>query len=205
MGAGTIGAFVKDSKNQYMLSCNHVLANSDRGFIDDPIVHPSRNDADDVFIVGRLHDWIPLGQAKVDAAIARVLKPAVGVDALMYPGIGRIEPDVTQNRASIKNVIKLGRTTGVTTGKVSAIHLDQAVMNYGGGRFVIFHDQIEIVSDDSEPFSKKGDSGAVIIDRDTNQACGLLFGGDRGDEGVDRTWAHFLPEVLTALGVELAT
>lgn len=55
-------------------------------------------------------------------------------------------------------------------------------INYGtlnAPRIATFNDTIEIISDDaSKPFSMPGDSGSVILDRDTGQPVALLFAGD---------------------------
>src|SRR5205807_2308435 len=67
-------------------------------------------------------------------------------------------------------VQKTGRTTGWTTGRITAVNATVDV-NYGGGRIARFHDQI-ITTNMSAP----GDSGSLLLTWD-NVAVGLLFAG----------------------------
>jgi hypothetical protein len=104
-------------------------------------------------------------------------------------------------------VTKRGRTTGVTRGTVSAYELDGVSIDYGTAErpaVVTFDDQIEIVGDPAtRAFSQPGDSGSFVIDRDTLAPYALLYGGGRDRRGIDRTLAHFMPDVLRALSVRL--
>ncbi len=78
-------------------------------------------------------------------------------------------------------VIKSGRTTGVTTGIITATRVNGTQVNYGtpgAPRIATFNDTIQIVSDNNKPFSKPGDSGSVILDQQTGRPVALLFAGD---------------------------
>ena len=79
-------------------------------------------------------------------------------------------------------VIKSGRTTGLTTGIVTATRVNGTQVNYGtriAPRIATFNDTIQIVSDvDGKPFSAPGDSGSVILDLETGRPVALLFAGD---------------------------
>lgn len=114
-----------------------------------------------------------------------------------------------EDRYAVRKVIKRGRTTGVTRGVVSAFELDGVRLDYGTRRnpfLVTYDNQIEIVHVRAErPFSQPGDSGSFILDQDTLQPFALLYAGGPDAEGVDRRLAHFMPEVLTRLNVQLAT
>jgi hypothetical protein len=69
---------------------------------------------------------------------------------------------------------------------------------------VTFDDQIEVIgSPATTPFSQPGDSGSWIIDRDTMQVYALLYGGGPDSQGIDRTLAHFMPDVFKAIKVQL--
>ena len=61
---------------------------------------------------------------------------------------------------------------------------------------VVFDDQIVISRDDSEPFSKGGDSGSLIVDAETRKPVALLFAGGE-DEGEKMTYANPINLVLT--------
>ncbi len=209
--AGTLGGFVEDASNYYMLSNNHVFANSNQCFESDPIVQPGPSDITSSFdIIGRLHAWFPLSRSRrdgVDAAIARFTDEVDFFEPWNYAGIGTIQRRPVSNRFSVSRVIKRGRTTGVTRGTVSAFELDGVSINYGttaDPAVVTFDDQIEVIgSPPSTPFSQPGDSGSFIIDRDTMRPYALLYGGGEDSAGIDRTLAHFMPEVLSKMNVRL--
>jgi len=126
-----------------------------------------------------------------------------------YQGIGEIDPRVIADRFTVRRVTKLGRTTGVTTGTVSAFMLDNVTINYGSDsrpHVIEFDNQIEFIGTPPQtPFSLPGDSGSFIFDADTLRPYALLFAGGAGDDGIDRTIASFMPDVLAQLNVRLIT
>jgi len=78
-------------------------------------------------------------------------------------------------------VTKSGRTTGVTTGVVTAVNVNNVQVNYGtqsNPRIASFNETVQIVGDDGRPFSAPGDSGSVILDRGSKKPVALLFAGD---------------------------
>ena len=99
---------------------------------------------------------------------------------------------------------KVGRTTGVRHGRVTAFELDGVTVDYDMGRLT-FDDQIEIEGEGKRSFSDAGDSGSLIVD-DERMASALLFaGGDHGGtNGKGLTYANPIDAVLRALRVELA-
>ncbi|MEM7083186.1 MAG: hypothetical protein AAF465_10665 [Pseudomonadota bacterium] len=210
--AGTLGGFVEDADGYYMLSNNHVFANSNQCFHGDPIVAPGPLDAGQATpkIVGLLDRYIPLSKTKVDgvdAALATFSEEVEFFEPWDYSGIGVIDKTPMSDRFAVSRVIKRGRTTGVTRGTVSAFELDGIQLNYGSESdpaIVTFNDQIELVgATRSKAFSAGGDSGSFIIDRDTLKVYALLYGGGPDSQGIDRTVAHFMPDVFRQLGVGL--
>ncbi|WP_380171312.1 hypothetical protein ACFEMC_20390 [Kineococcus sp. DHX-1] len=203
--AGTLGGFVtvEGSDGLYVLSNNHVLANSDQAALDDPVLQPGPHDggrAGDR--VGRLARAVPLeagGGNTVDAALALLEDDLTDVD-LSYP-VGRLtgwaEPD---DEVAVE---KVGRTTGWTTGRISAIELDDVAVQYPVG-VVSFDGQIEVTGD-AGAFSAGGDSGSLVYRPDTRQAVGLLFAGSErgGENGAGLTFCNPIGLVLTALGATL--
>jgi len=103
---------------------------------------------------------------KVDAALAKPIDP------------GRLNPDIlelgpvkgTAEAEVGMEVRKSGRTTGVTTGTIKAVHATVQV-EMGDGEAAVFEDQII-----ASPMSQGGDSGALVLD-DQRRAVGLLFAG----------------------------
>ena len=59
--------------------------------------------------------------------------------------------------------------------------------------------KVVIVGRTGQPFSAAGDSGSLILERGTNRAIGLLFGGSPS-----HTIANHIGDVLRALKVTLA-
>ena len=209
--AGTLGAFVEDDKNYYMLSNNHVFADSDNAKKGDAIWQPGPADVQSKpnILIGHLHRWQRFREKSsknIDAAIA-VFSPDVDdFYPWSYVGIGEIDPKHITDRYSVARVVKRGRTTCVTKGVVSVFSLDGVEIDYGtpkNPRVITFDDQIEIVHAQPKrrPFSQGGDSGSLIIDRDTNRPYALLFAGGEDENGIDRTVANFIPAVLDRLKV----
>ncbi|MGH8774126.1 MAG: hypothetical protein ACRDWI_02805 [Jiangellaceae bacterium] len=205
--AGTIGAFVTSADDAVLvLSNNHVLADSDRGSPGDVVVQPGPADGGDGSAdrVGVLDVAAALrqdGANLVDAAAAR-LDADVAVEAAHPAGLLVGWAEVDDDRA----VEKVGRTTGVTRGRISAIELDGLRVQYPLGSFS-FDDQIEVTGDGPGPFSAGGDSGSVVYRPDALEAVGLLFAGSErgGPGGVGLTYCNPFGAVLDQLGVRLVS
>lgn len=181
--AGTIGTCCYDMQpfpgippKYYILSNNHVLANSNDARIGDPILQPGPADGGRFprDLIARLSRWVPIRFISGDAA------PCNFVDAAIAEGnfadlnrevywIGHVRKLYTA--PGVDDLVqKTGRTTGFTTGKVT--HVNATVnVNYGGGRVARFCRQI-ITTNMSAP----GDSGSLVTNLD-EEAVGLLFAG----------------------------
>ncbi|WP_432562439.1 chymotrypsin family serine protease [Kineococcus sp. SYSU DK003] len=205
--AGTLGGFVtvEGSDGLFVLSNNHVLANSDQAALDDPVLQPGPYDGGSAADrVGRLARAVALeagGGNAVDAAIALLedVADASGVD-LDYPGgrlTGWAEPD---DEVAVE---KVGRTTGWTRGRISAIELDDVAVQYPVG-VVSFDGQFEVTGEVGA-FSAGGDSGSLVFRPDTRQAVGLLFAGSErgGANGAGLTFCNPIGLVLERLGATL--
>lgn len=209
--AGTLGGFVEDASGYYMMSNNHVFANSNQCFGADPILQPGPLDITGSFhTIGLLERWFPLskgGSTSIDVAIASFTDQVGSFEPWSYAGVGTIKKKPGSNRFSVTRVIKLGRTTAIRRGTVSAFELDGVQIDYGttsDPAIVTYDDQIEVLGDPpGTPFSDGGDSGSFIIDRDTLEVYALLYGGGPDSTGTDRTLAHFMLDVLKAVKVTL--
>lgn len=198
---GSIGCFLSDAKGaHYILSNNHVLANSNNAKIKDPILQPGKVDGGRVLKneIAFLHSFDNLdftNTNEVDWAIAKMHDPT---DArIEVPIIGRI---LDSNNPQIgMTVFKYGRTTRDTYGQI--VSLDADIKVRYGSRVAIFENQVEILSTDSKKkkFSKPGDSGSSIIDRKTHEIVGLLFAGTR--DGT--TFANNIIKVLNRVRTNL--
>ena len=176
--AGTFGALVRDTCypcRYYILSNNHVLANSNGAKIGDTILQPGRvdggkNPADKI---GTLHKFVPIrfgGADKynlVDAAIARPTNIRNVYASIKNLGIPRGIEEAALNMS----VTKTGRTTQTTTGTINAVNATVAV-NFGSAGVAYFKNQIM-----TNDMSNGGDSGSVLLNRRNRKVVGLLFAG----------------------------
>ncbi len=178
--AGTLGTAVLLNGAKYALSNNHVFARENAAAIGEPIVQPGRFDnkpkcADQLATdqIGTLADFQPInfsgGDNTIDAAIAVATTDLTCSTPAGFYG----SPSATTVGATLGLAIqKVGRTSGLTTGAVTAINATVNVgYSTGTARFV---NQIVTTS----RFSKAGDSGSLIVTNDgTNRPVGLLFAG----------------------------
>jgi endonuclease G len=98
-------------------------------------------------------------------------------------------------------VVKSGRTSGVTYGRVTAVE-GIARMRYGFLERIIRHIVTIEPRLDFETVSAPGDSGSWWLDQVTGRAIGLHFAGSNFPE---RGLALDMPAVLDALNVDLVT
>ncbi|HEX3528391.1 MAG TPA: hypothetical protein VH988_15110 [Thermoanaerobaculia bacterium] len=207
--AGTLGSFVRSRADSatLILSNNHVLANENRAKKGDLILQPGHFDqgmapAD---VVGSLASFVRLkrsGNNLLDCAAAKI-NQGIEFDFQGLDSVGRLTGLSDELLREGQMVHKVGRTTGVTRGRVTAIEMDNVLIDYDLGT-LRFDQQIEIEGADDVAFSAGGDSGSVIVD-DTGRAVALLFaGGDQGGEnGKGLTYANPLRPVLEAMKVDL--
>ncbi|CAA9265143.1 MAG: hypothetical protein AVDCRST_MAG57-2861 [uncultured Blastococcus sp.] len=207
--AGTLGGFVRTPGGAAILSNNHVLAASDAAALGDPVLQPGPADggaaADRVATLTGFVRFQEDAPNAVDAAVALLDE---GVDAEPgdlpggpltgpIPGSLDIDPD--------EAVEKVGRTTGHTSGRITAVEVDGVAVQYD--RAVLrFDDQIEIEGS-AGAFSAGGDSGSVIWRSRDRAPLALLFAGSDtgGSTGAGVTFASPLATVLQAVSGEWLT
>jgi hypothetical protein len=103
-----------------------------------------------------------------------------------------------------RKVSKIGRTTGLTHGRVTAFELDNVVVEYDNGD-CRFDSQIEIEGEGDGSFSDGGDSGSLIVGEDLRAIALLFAGSDQGgSNGKGLTYANPIHNVLNALKADLA-
>jgi hypothetical protein len=210
--AGTLGCLVEKIGNpgtRYILSNNHVLADSNAGAIGDDIFHPGPLDGGVAPAVATLTDFKimdflpPAGTGTLndmDAAIAELTPTGTTIPPIPPPftpdilNIGRVvNPPVTA--ALYQSVRKHGRTTRHTIGVIMDISATIRVL-YGSNR-AEFDDQLAIVGAGGM-FSAGGDSGSLIVDAVTLRPVGLLFAG-----GGSTTFANPIDVVLSHFGITI--
>lgn len=196
--AGTFGALVKDSKNDfYILSNNHVIADENQLPVGSDIFQPGLLDGgnaakDQVAKLTKAVQMLPLGFNKVDAAIAKIDNKNDVSNSILFIG----PPKGNKKAARDMQVHKFGRTTSYTVGRIASINTDVKVA-YDTGEFN-FSQQIIIIGDNNTSFSDSGDSGSLILERSSQKAVGLLFAGSK-----THTIANHISDVLSELKVKL--
>jgi hypothetical protein len=199
--AGTIGACVQKggSGTRYVLSNNHVLANENLGGINDDVLQPGPFDGggsgDEI---GTLSQYVRIyfdgRDNRVDGALASTDAGDLG-NATPSNGYGTPKSDPIAASVGMR-VMKYGRTTGQTKGRVQGINATVNVgYDTGTARFV---GQIVI---GGGGFSSGGDSGSLIVVEKGGNArrpVGLLFAGGGGT-----TIANPIQDVIAAFGITI--
>ncbi len=198
--AGTLGCLVRrrgsENGDRFILSNNHVLANSNEGKVGDPILEPGPIDGGDPDNpVAELSNFEPIdfsGPNAMDAAIARVLDSSDVEPEIL--GIGRVQQPAMP-AALYQSVRKRGRTTLHTIGVVMDLAAD---INVRFGRHTVsFEDQLAVTGVGGQ-FSSGGDSGSLVVDAVTRRPVALLIAG-----GLDTTFANQIGPILDRFGAEI--
>ncbi len=227
---GTLGALVQDQQgNQYILSNNHVLAESDQGHVGDTIDQPGLIDGactplnrpgSVVNPMATLRYLVPLAsrQTNVDAALALAAPGAVNPSGAIL-GLGTPSTDGQLSAAPPMagagekltaanlgmQVAKSGRTTGLTCSNIDAVALTVKIDYYKDCAETqpyttkIYTNQIGI---GGSHFTDSGDSGALVLDAANSQAIGLYFAGGTDGDGHGLSLANPIGDVLNELGTE---
>jgi hypothetical protein len=200
---GTLGCIARRNNDtaQYILSNNHVLANTNKGSLGDSILEPGSMDlGDPADPIARLTAFVPIKFGinqvnEVDVAIAALLdfthvRPVIKI-------IGQIGSPSAQPFIG-QRVHKHGRTTGLTQGVVDDISADFKV-HYRGVGIAKFIDQIAIKGVGGK-FSDGGDSGSLILEEASNAPVGLLFAG-----GTTLAFANYIDLALSEISAIIIT
>jgi hypothetical protein len=197
--AGTFGALVQDSNGVYILSNNHVLA---RGILlppGSPIFEPGLKDGghpdtDQIASLSRFVAFQGEGAFNsVDCAVAKITSSDVVSNSIL-----KIGPPKGKGTAQLPmEVHKFGRSTRYTAGRLVSVDADVTVGPYN------FRKQIIIQGINDEVFAEDGDSGALVLERGSQKAVGLLFGAGINSKGTAHALANHIDDVLKALNVTL--
>lgn len=227
---GTLGALVEDEqKNPYILSNNHVLAESDQAHVGDTIDQPGLIDGactpltrpgSPLHPIATLKYFVPLAstQTNADAALAAAAPGAVNLSGnilqLGAPGHDQTlsaAPPVAGSGETLTaanlgmDVVKSGRTTGLTCSSVDAVALSVKVDYYKDCAETqpyyvkIYTNQIGI---GGSHFTDSGDSGALVLDASNAKAIGLYFAGGTDGDGNGLSVANPIGDVLEELGTQ---
>ncbi len=232
--SGTIGYFCRRKSKlprqcpTLMLSNTHVFADMRKGIVDDTdlIMQPSPGEPGSNRPVGMLVDFAPVDfysdinePNHIDAAVAKLWGPQQHKPLL--PMIGPVKGYVRTMDIEIgETVCKVGRTTCLTSGDIFSVFFDVWIQYDRTRQSAFFQNQLLIrpALPGSGPFVAKGDSGALLIDKE-QRAIGLIFGGTseipestlpRNDQATERPErvegygiANPIGEVMERLRIEL--
>jgi len=180
--SGTLGAMVQDPISLYVLSNNHVIGGMNKAQFGDLITQPGLVDSQCTQVNGNTVaffnrsvklQFAPKRLNTVDASVAAV---RVGFVDPNIKNIGAIAGTTVPATLGLM-VQKMGRTTCLTEGQVTAVSVN-ATVGYdkfsGKIRPANFINQIMI----GGGFGGPGDSGSLVVTTETcPQAVGLLFAG----------------------------
>jgi len=203
-GAGTLGAIVKKKGKLFLLSNSHVLAESGKGKKGDKILFPGDVDGgilDDV--IGELEDFIRFQTGgemvnRADCAIAVPLPERLSnlVADIFEVGL----PTGTLKAKRGMKVIKSGRTTHTTKAEIRDVNFRMTLKYPNGVGKVGFLDQVLCTR-----YTERGDSGSLVLEKESKKAVGLHFAGYPDEHGVQGSVFNPIQDVLKELEVRLVT
>jgi hypothetical protein len=223
--AGTMGCLVKDAGGLlHGLSNNHVSGSCSFAGVGLPILAPGVVDVAPnnlppftigfhsralAFIAGSADNINP--KANLDGAIFRIANEA---SVSSYQGAAYDTPAVVGDLVANIEVEKVGRTTGLTRGRVTGqMHGAHPIMYtatlYNFSSIVSF-DPVYAIAGLTDLFSDNGDSGSLITTTDAagqRIAVGIVVGGmnDGSAPGKRLTIALPIRPILQGLGVTLVS
>jgi hypothetical protein len=225
--AGTFGCLVRRGEERFILSNNHVLADSNNGQEGDAILQPGAADggtSDDR--IATLADYVPIdfGTSSPECSIAewsagllnfvagalgsshqlRAVKQTEGVNRV-DAALGRpVSPDIVSNE-----ILYIGAPTGAgeatlgteiqKTGRTTG-HTQGTITQIDATVSINYNGPTALFTGQlvAGAISQGGDSGSAVLDMD-RRVVGLLFAGSS-----TTTIINPIDEVLSALNVEVA-
>ncbi|MGD1995192.1 MAG: hypothetical protein PVH62_00310 [Anaerolineae bacterium] len=225
--AGTLGCLVSRGDQIYILSNNHVLANSNQGQRGDPILQPGPHDggtSED--LIALLEQFVPInfaidvsdcpiatGAAAVLNWVARLLGSRHWLQAVQESPEANLVDAAIASPVSLglveKRILEIGEPQGVAegtlgleirkSGRTTGLTSDEITQVDVTAQVVYGVGKLAIFADQlmAGPMSSGGDSGSAVLD-ENDRVVGLLFGGSRSVTLINR-----IQNVLEALDVDI--
>lgn len=175
-GVGTLGAFARDVEGRtVLLSNNHVIAVENDARVGDEIFQAQRERGR---VVAALAAWVPITLEtpnRVDIASA-VIDEKTAFENAFLPLRNRPTPQGTAAPRVGARVFKVGRTSGLTVGQITAVEARVPNVGYGIGA-AAFEGSLIIEGQGGSTFSAPGDSGSGIYNL-RGRLVGFLYAGD---------------------------
>lgn len=229
VSTGTFGCLVKRGNELFILSNNHVLANTNQCRAGDPILQPGRLDGGTLEDqIAALADYVPLdfGDGIPTCKLAETVEKVLNATASMLGSSHRISAyqqttgynqvdaalaKLIDSNAVTPEIIHIGRPRGVGQATLGTeVKKSGRTTGYTEGRII----QIDVTSQVAygpagqatfhnqlmaSGMSASGDSGSAVLDKE-NQVVGLLFAGSDV-----ATLINPIHLVLQALNVDIVT
>jgi hypothetical protein len=199
LGQGTFGAVVLKNGMKKILSNNHVLAAFGNVAIGSPVYQPPYSTTN---VLAKLESFVPVSQStpnKVDCALASpVSQDDITPNILVKNDSldGSLIPKGVKEAYVDQRVVKSGSSSGYTEGAV--LFTDGSIkVNVPHGTGVFIFDDIII---GTKGLASEGDSGSLLMDKDTLEAVGLIFASSSTTSAACR-----IQSILEALGCTLYT
>jgi hypothetical protein len=228
---GTLGSLIQDGAGrEFLLSNNHVLAQSDQASVGDSIIQPGLidnnctpyGDGPGTTPIGTLTGWLALNSnsTNADAAIAQVAPGAVdpaggilelgtrqadGTLAAAAPGVSSTGGKGESASLGL-TVAKSGRTTGLTCAGISALNLDVNVdyfLDCAETKPYLTKTYTNQIAISGNQFSDAGDSGSLVVDTTDAEPVGLFFAGGVDASGISQGVANPVADVLSELSAQV--
>ena len=203
--SGTLGSLVKNSSGvQYILSNNHVLADTDQAAPGQNISQPGLvdNNCRPATTVAHFTVAPHLG-TNVDAALAKLVAGTMNSGGSIL-GVGVPNPAPVSAKINM-GIAKSGRTTGLTCGAVQSVNTSVKVQYQKGCnqglKFTISYTNQVVVA--SSSFSAGGDSGSLIVSKSAAHPTALLFAGS-STTTVGNPIGQVLSHVSSSLGKQVS-
>ena len=184
--SGTLGCLVKykNSELPVWITCYHVLKSKDQSwdvFDNSKIEQVEQPNDNKNRIIGKIKE--AKRNIRLDVAVIEPFADKVQLipDVNGIGKVSRFRKVVQEDQERHTAVEKYGKTTGKTEGIIDTVGY-AADIKYDDGQTHKIYNLIRIKpNDSSKPFSRPGDSGALVVDAD-NQAIGMIVAGtESGD------------------------
>lgn len=221
IGAGTFGFIARDQDDTlFGVSNNHVTGACNSAMPGLPILAPgpidAKEDACDPFTIGRhtrllpINDGIPENIPIADNCDAGCFKLSDPRRVSSMQGIHFDTPAIVVDPAPGSRVEKVGRTTGLTRGRIVAQSASPIPVNYQISEYsirkTVYFERVYIVqSENDAPFSRPGDSGSLVVSigaDGSRKSVGIVFAGN---EQRRISFILPLPEILDKLGLTIVS
>jgi hypothetical protein len=226
--AGTLGCLVTRGDQIYILSNNHVLANSNQGQAGDPILQPGPHDGGTMADqIATLDDFVPInfgteaptcpfatGTTDVLNWAARLAGSQHRLQAVRQIAATNLVDAALARPLSDnlveKRILEIGRPQGVAEGALGLqIHKSGRTTGLTSGEITQVDATVRVSYGTGNtatftdqlvagPMSSGGDSGSAVLD-EQDRVIGLLFAGSSSTTILSR-----IQHVLDALNVEIA-